>query len=180
MFYEIFDKYQSISYIMKILLYCFLSALCLPSLGQQAIREVVASEGNTINVDQLSVSYTVGQPVAGTKSNSFFSITEGFQLGFREIVTSLNPSVVKAEIRVFPNPTASDLHLNIKLIESNSISVELYNISGQLVSTQTQSIPQQDHEMTLDLRNLSKGMYMLLILDHQGLLLDTYQIQKHL
>ncbi len=72
------------------------------------------------------------------------------------------------ELRVFPNPSADHAQLRLNELPQNA-QVQIYNSLGQLVfqhSLQTNSI---------DLPQLPKGIYQLLILSEQGKLLGHQQ-----
>jgi len=120
--------------------------------SQEVARAVIASEGNSTQINQLAISYTVGQPVAGTNSNNRFSITEGFQRGFLEIVTSIPEVLYQPELTVYPNPTQDEIQIEARLPKAMSITAHMYNLSGQILATQIQKIPKRVHQMTLDMR----------------------------
>jgi len=165
---------------MKYIVCIFCTLFFLDGYAQKAQREVIASGGNSIQVDQISVSYTVGQPIAGSNSNSRFSVIEGFQRGLLEIVTSTPEALYPTELNIYPNPAHDEVQILARLPKAVGISARLYNLSGQIVATQTHDHPQSEHHMTLDLRTFAKGFYMLILLDENGQRIRAFQIQKHL
>ncbi len=165
---------------MKYLVYVFCTLIFLDGYSQEVKREVVASGGNSILVDQLSISYTVGQPIAGSNSNNRFSVTEGFQRGFLEIVTSIPEALYQIELYVYPNPAHDEVQIDARLPKAMGLTARMYNLSGQIVMTQTHERPQREHHIALDLRSFTKGLYMLIILDETGQRIQTFKVQKHL
>ncbi len=74
---------------------------------------------------------------------------------------SCNKNIV-SDVFVYPNPSASQVNLNLTLFQSSEISVEIYNDIGQLI----QLIPTQLYEtgiqtISIDDNQLSKGIYFI-------------------
>jgi len=76
----------------------------------------------------------------------------------------------KTELNFFPNPASDILHLTYTLDKRSSVSIQLYNLEGRLVSTllnQIQDAGDQNFTAVLP-ADLSKGIYMLhLLVDDQ-------------
>lgn len=66
--------------------------------------------------------------------------------------------------RVFPNPVSSGKRVTVELNQPASpLVVQLYNIQGQLVRTQTAAVSQQQQQFMLDTNALASGIYFVRI-----------------
>jgi hypothetical protein len=76
-------------------------------------------------------------------------------------ITSLGISTIEQQLiaKAFPNPFSDQLKITISELNSNSL-VEIYNITGQLVSSHTFN---NQSTIYLNLSDLSKGSYILKI-----------------
>ena len=70
---------------------------------------------------------------------------------------------IESVVNIYPNPviTSATIELNIK--ENSHINTEVYNQFGQLVSETSHSLSIGMHEISIDLSDLNKGMYLLRI-----------------
>jgi hypothetical protein len=83
-------------------------------------------------------------------------------------VNSLHkPSVILENIRVFPNPTSSDLYCSYTLHKQGYVSIELLNAEGKQLGTIFKGKQKSDyHQMAIQL-NETPGLYWLRItVDH--------------
>lgn len=62
-------------------------------------------------------------------------------------------------IFVYPNPTSSELHINITQFTPTDLKCEIYNANGQFVK----SFKQLEFQNTVDLSDLASGMYVVKI-----------------
>ncbi len=69
-----------------------------------------------------------------------------------------------SQFTLFPNPAKNELFLNSKNTTGN-LKLKIFNIEGKLLSTQTVAIQDQT---SIDVSNLSSGMYFLNIEDENG------------
>lgn len=74
--------------------------------------------------------------------------------------------VEKGEIVVYPNPLINDiLHIQFSLIESSTIEVLVYDLTGKLVyeDTNGKNYDKGMNKKSIDLQTLSSGTYILLV-----------------
>lgn len=76
------------------------------------------------------------------------------------------PSVVE----VYPNPAVNELNVNTSRLAGSDYVVELYNSTGQLVSTQAADV---DGVTTIQTENLPAGMYMMNVRNAEGVWTKT-------
>jgi hypothetical protein len=83
------------------------------------------------------------------------------------VLTDISTIEYLTALKIFPNPTAGRLIVDLELSKSANVHVAIYNITGQLVQDlghQTTSRAQ----INTDLSNLSEGVYIVkLIIDNQ-------------
>jgi hypothetical protein len=80
------------------------------------------------------------------------------------------------ELTVFPNPTEDILNLRFDSnVQLSDITIEIYNISGQRVY---RSISEYSQNVTIDLRSLNSGLYIMNISDSRRGTSVTKKIAK--
>jgi hypothetical protein len=68
----------------------------------------------------------------------------------------------KTSMKVYPNPFSGEAKVTFHLLNPESVVLNLYNSTGQLVrSLNKGNFPAGDQECMLDAGNLSTGIYML-------------------
>ena len=63
-----------------------------PALAQVKQSEVVSAAGGYVEKDNVSVSYTIGEPVAGTVVKDGLIVVHGFQQGY-VATAEVNPGI---------------------------------------------------------------------------------------
>lgn len=77
-------------------------------------------------------------------------------------------------VLIFPNPAGNNVTVNFSISHVEKAKYVLYNLSGQLVDTgQLKSSIQ-----TIDLSNLSSGVFLLSVFDENGNILSSEKIMK--
>ncbi|MFN0202030.1 MAG: C25 family cysteine peptidase [Bacteroidia bacterium] len=75
-------------------------------------------------------------------------------------IVAIEPNETAATwCKVYPNPAQNSLHLAFDQNLHERASVQLYNVNGQLIQTQSQA--ETASSLTLNLENVSNGMYFL-------------------
>lgn len=124
---------------------------------------LIGSGGGLSQNGSLFLSYSMGEPcIAYTQSDGHW-VTEGFQQPGQIHLTSVDGfSPREYSYRIFPNPTASELH--IESIDATQFHlVQITNVLGQPMITEPILAEQS---MILQLNYLRPGLYFLNILDH--------------
>jgi hypothetical protein len=71
-----------------------------------------------------------------------------------------NDALVSGSFEVYPNPVSSQAVLNFDLVRDSEVSVEIMNISGQVVHRlNLGEMFAGTHNQTVDLSHLAAGMY---------------------
>ncbi|BDS11744.1 T9SS type A sorting domain-containing protein [Aureispira anguillae] len=109
---------------------------------------------------QNSANQSVTQSEATTPSTNNWTVNS--------LVTL--PTKVLKGVQLFPNPTKS--WLNIRLESSEETRMLLYTISGQLIETHSFL-----KEMTVNLKHLPKGIYLLRLVNQEGVISKKVHIE---
>lgn len=145
-------------YTMKIKLLLLVLALLFfqMSFAQQSVN---ASGGNVSNASG-SVSYSIGQVFSKSSASATHSIIEGVHQPFEISILGVDqyPSI-NLEMKVYPNPTASHLFLNVGGDLSKEMSYQLFDISGRMIDQQ--KVLQRETKIDLTARN--SGVFLLIV-----------------
>jgi aminopeptidase N len=78
-------------------------------------------------------------------------------------------STVENDIKIYPNPAPVSLNVLILNPTGQQISMQLYNVSGQLVYRTEKLLNGQDEMLTIPVSQLARGAYILSIADTKNL-----------
>ena len=167
---------------MKPLSILFLLFIPLLALPQSQHLNVIASGGGyeSNSSANLSLSYTVGEPVTETfaPSGSSIVLTQGFQQSMFEPVGIEAPKL-NLNITAYPNPTASRVVIELRSSRERTISLQLFNMQGKKLDAPTERQALQSRQrLTVDLSGHAAGAYLLGLLNAKGERLHTIKVQK--
>lgn len=77
---------------------------------------------------------------------------------------------------LFPNPAATSAQLNISLVRSTKLSVELHSLTGQSVWNNRQTYAAGKQTLLLPVGELEKGLYLLTIHDENNTLIGVRKL----
>ncbi|MFH6769594.1 T9SS type A sorting domain-containing protein [Gaetbulibacter aquiaggeris] len=148
--------------------------------SQNLSREVIASQGDYNKIDNMSLEWTLGDAFIETVVANNGFLTQGFQQP-SHIKTAILSSESLLErpfnILLYPNPVNALLHIYIKPIDRVTLNISLYDISGQLLK-KAKTI-ETDKNLTLDVSDLSSGIYLIKFSNVEGSLIETHRIIKY-
>lgn len=135
--------------------------------AQSLEKQVIGAAGASVSNGSISLDFTVGEAAVTTLSQANFILTQGFHQG-EMMTTSVNGLPVSVAYKIFPNPTADKLWLEMTGDELD-LYVLLYTEIGQPLSLTKRHIKGvgqwQDH---FDLSKVSTGLYLLVFTDANG------------
>jgi hypothetical protein len=67
----------------------------------------------------------------------------------------------QATLSLYPNPSSGLLTIDLESLDSEKVTVNVYNTAGHLVYTVRPSFSQEDHLVQMNLNHLSSGMYWI-------------------
>jgi hypothetical protein len=138
--------------------------------GSASAQEVISASGTEFIQPSGSITYTLGEPVVETVSNSNSTLTQGFNQPWIDINTDVN-GPVPVNISIYPNPTRHYLHLDIADSPSGH-RYEFFDAKGALVL----SGRVEDRLTTLDIQHLSSGGYVFRLYSPQATIPYSYKI----
>ncbi|MBN1820159.1 MAG: T9SS type A sorting domain-containing protein, partial [Prolixibacteraceae bacterium] len=134
-------------------------------IGYSNAQEVVATGGEYFRNSENSVVFTIGEPVIETLVNSGNIMTQGFNQS-KLLVTAVNEILFEGiQLKVFPNPVLTCLHLNISKAEDFQLTYRLVDIKGNLLSVKNI----QTASEIIEMQHYKAGNYLLYISDKNGI-----------
>lgn len=142
-------------------------ALITSGLSAAQAQQLTATAGSHAIVGDLSVAWSIGEPITTTGSGANAIATQGFHQPQIDFITVIVPIHSNADWQLFPNPTRGALQLYTSSPEADHADV--LNALGQRVVTWS------IHAMrgAWDVEALASGSYRLHIFDRYGAALQT-------
>lgn len=137
-------------------------------------QQIFSTSGKIISNGNLSLSYTIGEPLVSRSSNNEITLSNGFQHAIIAKITRINDNLFKDnELLVYPNPSSGILNVYNKT-NNIKLDINIYTLDGQLIFTKKyeELISEQ-----LNLSSYSNALYILKIEDEQFHKFNTYKIQ---
>ncbi|HXP52829.1 MAG TPA: T9SS type A sorting domain-containing protein [Bacteroidia bacterium] len=135
--------------------------------------DVVTTTGGFYSNSAGSLSWTMGEPISETVSDTSNTLTQGFQQGAYSVVSVVDeiaPPTIN--ISVYPNPVTS--FLNIKSDSGDPFRAEVIDLQGNIVYEQAV----ENGQGQIDINNLPDAMYLLGVYDKNGNRIKVFKIQK--
>ena len=142
------------------------------SYSQSTTPEVISSAGDHFSNSNLSISWTIGEPIVETHSVGTATITQGFHQGLYNIV-SVEEQLLEPVISIFPNPTTDYISVEIKNQGENAYEVFLFDNLGKVLVSKKYSGIQQ-----INLMQYAKAMYYIKVVDVKNKTYNSYKIVK--
>lgn len=151
----------------------FSLCVCFPSVYAQ---ETTSATGGEASGSGGSSSYTIGQIIYTTNSDTSFSISQGVQQAYEILNYSGIDEVygIQLSFSVYPNPTLDMLTLKVDNLENAKLNYLLYDLNGKQLKEEkmTQS------ETQISMLNYPTGNYFLKVVNG-NLEVKTFQIIKN-
>lgn len=140
--------------------------------------ELLSTAGDSFKSENFTLSWSLGEVVTETWSQSSFILTQGFQQpGETFIDIQELPGTEKMVIHAFPNPTSGKLTIQFDHSANPSLVPNLlmvFNLQGEVVMQEklTPTLRQ------LNLSRLSESSYLLRFINTESQYQQTIIIQK--
>ena len=80
--------------------------------------------------------------------------------------TSVQNNIDNSRIEVFPNPTQSTINITLDEVSSNSLTLQIFDLTGKLISEKEENnLPKSNFNTTINVEQLNSGNYILKIID---------------
>lgn len=136
--------------------------------GQFRIQCDASGNNDQVYIDQVVIS---GSGNSGPISNSITDVG-GNVNGVNISAPESSSNTFENDFSIFPNPVSNDLTIRLGLdIEEDTIdvSMNIYDVRGRIVKSKNwSSISNPLFEKTLDISNLSNGVYMIQVVSTNG------------
>jgi PKD repeat protein len=81
---------------------------------------------------------------------------------------SIDNASKSLSIKTFPNPVENQLNIALNIEKSSRVNVEIFNLAGQLISSNSFDLQAGTQTVRINLSNLAKGSYILKVTDHNN------------
>jgi hypothetical protein len=144
--------------------------------SQSISPDVISSTGDFFSNANGSVSWTLGEPMGETYSQTNNIVTQGFQQPWDFGTHVVIGDPVNAE--VYPNPTADVVNLQFGDNTSGQYIIEVYNTLGQRLKASTFNAT-PSAKATVSLFDYSDGIYFITVRKADGTENSTFRITKN-
>lgn len=135
-------------------------------------QDVVATGGGEGSGGNHSMSWTIGQPVIKTVTAAGNTLTQGFQQPWADVTAVVEEQgSATLAIRAYPNPADHILNVDMSGVQGQS-RLEMMDAAGQLVLQAAAT----GERTQLDLTGQSVGLYILRVLNAEGMPMRTFKI----
>ncbi len=124
----------------------------------QAQNAFVASGGDGSD-GTVVISYTIGQNIFNSVSESTVDVLQGIQQAFEVSTLSVDDNILNVELLAYPNPTTDYLTLTVQDFKDKNLRYSVYNLKGVLLKTK----PLEDETNRIDFKSFPQGVYALKI-----------------
>ena len=153
--------------------YMLLLLTTLITLSVSAQQFLLSTAGNSATNSESSISWSLGELATSTYSANGVTLTQGFQQPTLQVSTLIEEPDQVANIKVYPNPVAYQLTVDLTENKTETYKLALYNMQGKLLKVQTL----EGTHATFNFRDLASGQYLLKI-SAENRLLKTYKVVK--
>ena len=157
----------------KKLLFFFLILTATFSFAQSIERSVISNVGGVMNNADISVSFTIGEPVVGLIADDN-SVDQGFWAGKGILVIPLSPGEEPSDILVYPNPVVEEVTVFVS--QNKVVGIELFAVNGQRVLSQ--KVEENKLEYKIDMAYMAKGVYVLKLFLEGNFETNVYKLIK--
>ena len=148
-------------------------------LAQPAVeRQVTASQGSSEATSRIRLDWTLGEPAVTTLLTPSGLLTQGFQqpaIWAERLPIVPTPPHMAADIRVAPNPTATEINIFFPADISGAIWLELSDMQGRPILREKTDTA---GSWRMDVSAYPRGAYLLRCVDIDGKVLSIHRIVK--
>lgn len=122
-----------------------------------------------------NLAYSIGQFTFNSLTGTSGNLIQGNQQPYEISIISGVDDLIGLEysISIYPNPSTTNLSLNIENFQEVNLNYQLFNIDGQLIDNQKIVTG----ETAIDMKNLIPATYLLIII-RQETPIKTFKIIK--
>ncbi len=149
-----------------------LASLLLIAYSALFSQEIISPAGNYSANSDITISYTIGEPIIETLQSGDFQITQGFHQT-KLIVSGISTnSICNDNVKVYPNPTNEYLYIDFNAKDEILVCF-LTDENGKKLTTPS-SI---NSIISIDMRHFPPGVYFIYLTNSKNQI-ATYKIVK--
>ena len=135
---------------------------------------VITTAGNYDTNATNKLSWTIGEPIIETISNTANQLTQGIQQGFWDITTVVDNTENRIKITLYPNPATDYVNLEVPIQENQVFSYQLYDLYGKCLQNDkiTSTITK------INLNTYPVTLYILNVISPDKKLLKSFKLLK--
>lgn len=122
----------------------------------------MSSGGEQFSNAEGSFTFTIGEPVIETISNTSNTLTQGFQQNYEAILSTSSIPQLNG-ISVYPNPFIDMITVNFSDAVLDNMSITLQELNGKIIMESKFPKTYANNTFDLILSDLSDGVYFLTI-----------------
>jgi len=143
--------------------------------SQDLSLNVISNQGGSGVIEGIKLNWTIGEPIVETVENSAIILNQGFhQSVFNSTSLSINQEN-NLGLVIWPNPVNNELNISLDTNLNSKLNLNLYEVSGRFINQA--SVNTIESNISIDVTNLSSGIYVLHISDSNGFI-KTHKIIK--
>ncbi len=156
-------------------LFCSLLMLSFCMARLQA-QDAIATSGGIASGTDGSASYTVGQMLYTTNTGTSGSVAQGVQQPYEiSIISGIKEAIgITMECSVYPNPTKDFLTLKVENYKLETLSYQLYDVTGKLIENKII----EGNLTNIAMSSLNASLYFLKVLQGRTEV-KTFKIVKN-
>ena len=149
--------------------------------AQSITPEIISTGGGDTSTANVSLSWTIGEPLSETISSTSTKITQGFHQNHLEIVSIEEHKEFGYEIKVYPNPSTDFINVELTFIGKFSTTgntefkIMLIDNLGKILMSE---VIKNKLEYMIPMQDYAAGQYILKITGTEGNLYKSVQITK--
>ena len=130
--------------------------LCIALSTGYAQEATITSGGNALG-NGGTMAYSVGQIVYTTNNGIGGSVNQGVQQPYEIFTVGIKETVLNILLTIFPNPTATNLTLQVSDFTNENLTYQLLDMQGKFIETAHITASQ----MQINMDNLPAATYLL-------------------
>ncbi len=140
------------------------------------VPELYSTAGDYFVNGNFALEWSIGESIIETNTGTNNTITQGFHQN-RYVITSINEIADdNYSITVYPNPTSDNITIDFLIKNTETLKLKLIDAQGKLLIND--KIKSEEKTKTLNLQNISKGIYLLNFYNVHGKLIKSFKIEK--
>lgn len=124
-------------------------------------QEAVTTAGGSGTAGNVSVSWSIGEAVAGTLSSGQYVWTQGVQQPSRVEIINFTPEIPAFRVHAYPNPTTDRVRITVDESAVFPLTIRIFDAGGRSVYHTLMPAPQLD----ITAGSYAPGMYFIIVTD---------------